>query len=293
MHLQLSDQNLSIHNVNSDNCSLNAMNRSRVSLEEIAQDSLLHITGFAQTNWNEGTALAKVSRIFKRAIDSSETRQLVHLFKQARMKSEDLSQPILPTDYLKNISFDALKALLPENLKFEKALSSLFQYASSIIPGSEIEKLTLLLMKHVDWRLEEAMQNEWPENSAIKPILKQLSNAFKSEHLNKIEWETYLPWGRKASFQNTHLLAKIADPRYNSIRPFVLEALRRDGMALQYAHEEFKKDKQLVLVAVKQNGLAAQFADASLQYDGEVGQAASNQLNLSIQEFTRSFLSRL
>ena len=41
-----------------------------------------------------------------------------------------------------------------------------------------------------------------------------------------------------------------------SDRKAVLEAVKEDGLALDYASEDLKADREIVLAAVKQNGLA-------------------------------------
>ena len=48
-------------------------------------------------------------------------------------------------------------------------------------------------------------------------------------------------------------------------KSFVLEAVKQDGCALEYADESFKKDKSIVLEAVKSNGFALDYADESFK----------------------------
>lgn len=50
----------------------------------------------------------------------------------------------------------------------------------------------------------------------------------------------------------------------------ILAAVRHNGMALEYAHPDLKKDKEVVLVAIKQNGMALQFANSSLRKNKEI-----------------------
>jgi len=57
-------------------------------------------------------------------------------------------------------------------------------------------------------------------------------------------------------------------------RARVLSAVKKEGSALKYANNRFKKDKGIVLAAVKQNGYALQFADKSLQKDKQIVAAA-------------------
>jgi hypothetical protein len=57
-------------------------------------------------------------------------------------------------------------------------------------------------------------------------------------------------------------------------KSIVLEAVKSDGSALEYADESLKKDKSVVLVAVKQDVAALEFADESLKNDPDIIKAA-------------------
>jgi len=48
-----------------------------------------------------------------------------------------------------------------------------------------------------------------------------------------------------------------------------MAAVKQDGMALQYADESLKRDRDIVLAAVKQNGFVCRYADKSLRRDSE------------------------
>ncbi|WP_064581203.1 DUF4116 domain-containing protein [Streptobacillus moniliformis] len=48
-------------------------------------------------------------------------------------------------------------------------------------------------------------------------------------------------------------------------KDFVLEAVKNNGWALEYASKELKNDKEAVMAAVKQNGDALQFASERLR----------------------------
>ena len=50
----------------------------------------------------------------------------------------------------------------------------------------------------------------------------------------------------------------------------VMAAVKKDGMALQYASNEMKADREVVLAAVKEDGMALQFASDELKADEEV-----------------------
>ena len=57
---------------------------------------------------------------------------------------------------------------------------------------------------------------------------------------------------------------------YRADREVVLQAVRQNGKALQYASEELKNDREVVLQAITQNGKALQYASPELQDDEEV-----------------------
>ena len=59
----------------------------------------------------------------------------------------------------------------------------------------------------------------------------------------------------------------------------VLAAVRKDGLALEYAATSFLRDRGIVLPAVNQNGLALQFAAFELQSDFDIVMAAVNKNN--------------
>ena len=50
----------------------------------------------------------------------------------------------------------------------------------------------------------------------------------------------------------------------------MLEAVKQNGYALEYASAALKDDREIVLEAVKQNGLALYSASAALQRDREI-----------------------
>ena len=53
-------------------------------------------------------------------------------------------------------------------------------------------------------------------------------------------------------------------------RIFILTAIQENGLALEYADESLKKDKNIVLAAIKQNGAALQYADQNLKQDKDI-----------------------
>ena len=78
---------------------------------------------------------------------------------------------------------------------------------------------------------------------------------------------------KRSRFNISHI------PDYQII---VLEAIKQNGFALQFASPEMKKQKEVVIPAVQQNGLALQFADPDLQDDIEVVKAAVQQNGLAL-----------
>ena len=50
----------------------------------------------------------------------------------------------------------------------------------------------------------------------------------------------------------------------------MIEAVRQNGNALQYASQELTRDREVVMEAVRQNGWALQFASEELKRHREV-----------------------
>ena len=57
-------------------------------------------------------------------------------------------------------------------------------------------------------------------------------------------------------------------------REIVLEAVKQNGHALEYASAALKDDREIVLEAVKQKGVALFFASAALKNDVELKRLA-------------------
>ena len=67
--------------------------------------------------------------------------------------------------------------------------------------------------------------------------------------------------------------------KFQGEKNVVLEAVKRNGLALQYASQELKGDRSVVLEAVKQNGLALQYVSPKLlQDDKEVNRAIEKEI---------------
>lgn len=72
---------------------------------------------------------------------------------------------------------------------------------------------------------------------------------------------------------NPEVLANM-DEEFRNNRQVVLAAVRKSGLALQFASEAFHEDREVVLAAVRQNGFALQFASTSLRHDSQIIAAA-------------------
>ena len=63
---------------------------------------------------------------------------------------------------------------------------------------------------------------------------------------------------------------KDADYSLRADREVIFEAVKENGMALEYANDNLKADRDVVLAAVKQNGSALEYAGKYLKADREV-----------------------
>jgi hypothetical protein len=68
-----------------------------------------------------------------------------------------------------------------------------------------------------------------------------------------------------------------------SSRPFVLTAVRQNGMALEYAGSNLRENKSVVKAAVAQNGMALEFASSALRSDVNIAIVAARQNGMSLQ----------
>ena len=79
----------------------------------------------------------------------------------------------------------------------------------------------------------------------------------------------------KAAIENhDYWEERIGSVGFNNIKDIVLEAVKQNGLALEFADPELKKDFDVVKAAVSQNGLALEFADPVCQDDINVVKAA-------------------
>ena len=70
----------------------------------------------------------------------------------------------------------------------------------------------------------------------------------------------------------------------------VLEAVKQDGRALEYASEELRGDKEVVMEAVKQYGRALEYASEELRGDKEVVMEAVKQNGLALEYASDEFI---
>ena len=129
---------------------------------------------------------------------------------------------------------------------------------SGRIVGRRLSETTLI-------RMNEKTYPRTPDDMTqqqFHTMIDRYDQAPDSDHDGS--YDTEESWGR-----NINPNAPNHDPfptdELRGDREFVIEAVCKDGMALQYAHEDFWKDEGVVLAAVLQNGRALQYASARLQ----------------------------
>ncbi|KAG2374728.1 hypothetical protein C9374_010472 [Naegleria lovaniensis] len=64
---------------------------------------------------------------------------------------------------------------------------------------------------------------------------------------------------------------------------FVLQQVKHDGFALEYASQELRNDREIVLEAVKQNGFALEYASQELRNDREIVLEAVKQNGFALE----------
>ena len=74
-----------------------------------------------------------------------------------------------------------------------------------------------------------------------------------------------------------------ADKKLKGNKEIVLAAVKNKGQALDYADDSLKKDKKIVLAAVKQNGSALDYADKSFKKDKEIVLIAVKQYGSALK----------
>jgi hypothetical protein len=77
--------------------------------------------------------------------------------------------------------------------------------------------------------------------------------------------------------QQNGLALEYASDDLKNDREVVLAAVQQNGLALEYASDDLKNDREVVLAAVQQDGFALEYASTNLQDDKEVVNIASQQ----------------
>jgi hypothetical protein len=85
-----------------------------------------------------------------------------------------------------------------------------------------------------------------------------------------------------AAVKKNGLALQYASKRLKSDKEIVLAAVQQDGFAIYYANEGLKNNKSVVLAAVKQNGLALQHACKDISSNIEIVFAAFQQNSLAL-----------
>ena len=98
-------------------------------------------------------------------------------------------------------------------------------------------------------------------------ILKNVSNEFKNDIYIVLQ----------AIKQNIKALQYASDDLKN-YKKFILNAIRTNGLVLEFVNDDFKNDRDIVSAAVKQNGHALKYASFELQYDIEINLLAAPKL---------------
>lgn len=75
---------------------------------------------------------------------------------------------------------------------------------------------------------------------------------------------------------------RLVDPKVFSSKVFMAEAVKKDGLRLQYATFDLSRDSSLALEAVKQNGLALQYASYGLRHEKSLVLEAVKQNGLAL-----------
>ena len=127
----------------------------------------------------------------------------------------------------------------------------------------------------IDASLYNLLPEEWQKN---RKVLLLTSKKYKSVSEKKKFESQFLEYIKKnkddknfieVAFNNNGLLLKLLPWDLRKVA-FVKIAVKQSGMALEYAGEKFKHDKEVVLIAVKQNGSALKYAGRNLKDNKEV-----------------------
>ena len=91
-------------------------------------------------------------------------------------------------------------------------------------------------------------------------------------------------WSTMATVHQNGVALEYASEELRTDREVVLAAVHQNGVALEYASQELRTDREVVLAAVRQNGLAFKYAySLKLHEDREVALAAVHQNRLAFK----------
>jgi len=131
-------------------------------------------------------------------------------------------------------------------------------------------------MTEAAFKIHEDLVNKEKIDASSDKYYNELDKRIKKEALNFI----------------INLDYKSVPKEFYKDKSFVLEAVKENGHALEYANENLKKDKSIVIEAVKQNGYTLQFADKSLKKDRSIIVAAFKTNGSGIFRFVDKILKK-
>src|SRR5205085_973686 len=79
------------------------------------------------------------------------------------------------------------------------------------------------------------------------------------------------------------VLRRTSNTEWRNDKSIVIEAVMRDGSALQFASKNLQKDKDVVMAAIQQNKWALQYASKDLQNDKDVVLTTVQQDGLALR----------
>jgi hypothetical protein len=113
------------------------------------------------------------------------------------------------------------------------------------------------------------MKNPSEELKYDPDFLEKYEDDVKRKEFGKLNREDVLNTVRQDGFA-----LNFASPEFKADKEVVLEAVKNNGRALQFASPKLKLDKNIVLEAVRNDGMALEFAHPLLASDAEVAMAA-------------------
>ena len=162
------------------------------------------------------------------------------------------------------------RKLKEEGSDLESLIGGALEKAYFALTSLTAEKY-MPLNKHVDNRerrheLTASHEKNVRKEDFIKMVkdlrIKLSSKSQLQELIKKIEEKQRPP--------SVHASEELLKDREMNDREIVMEAVKQDGRALEYATEDLKNDREIVMEAVKQNGYALYHASAELKGDRKI-----------------------